>query len=233
MNKYLPSKKFVVFIGSVVLLGAVIWVGSILLGKKIKYEKKDVEVVEGDSSAQNFYTADADKDGVYDWEESLWGTDPKLKDTDGNGVSDGDEINDKKKEIQTRNGLSEGEDLSENLNQTEIFARELFSAASIANQNGGLSPEALQNFSNSFGKSVSSASIADVYKPSDLKLGDVAPSDYKKSLAGVFNDYIKSGLSTESAMYRLSTGDASAESDLEKIDDEDLMKLYQEVLNDL
>ncbi len=217
MNKYLPSKKFIIFIGSVLVVAGVIWAGAILLGKKTKYEKKDVEVVSSDSEANNFYTNDSDKDGVYDWEESLWGTDPKKKDTDGNGVTDGDEIEDRKKEIQAKNNISGSTDLSEDLNQTEIFARELFSAASLANQNGGLSPEDLQNFSTSFGKSVSNAGIEDIYKPSDLKLSAVSPVDYKKNLSIVFKEYINSGLSTESAMYRLSTGDSSAADDLEKI----------------
>lgn len=217
MNKYLPSRKFIVFIGSVVLLGAVIWAGSALLAKKTRYEKKDIESVSSGDASDNFYTKDSDDDGVYDWEESLWGTDPNKQDTDGNGVSDGDEIEEKKDEIEAQNNISGDAEISENLNQTEMFARQLFSAASIANQSGGLSPEALQNFSTSFGKSVSDAKIADLYKPSDLKLQAVALADYKKTLATTFKPYLDSGLSTESAMYLLSTGDSSAAVDLEKI----------------
>ncbi|MDP2593112.1 MAG: hypothetical protein Q8P52_00465 [bacterium] len=35
---------------------------------------------------------DSDSDGLKDWEEELWGTDPFNPDTDGDGTSDGDEI---------------------------------------------------------------------------------------------------------------------------------------------
>lgn len=36
--------------------------------------------------------ADTDSDGLHDWEETLWGTDPKNPDTDGDGALDGEEV---------------------------------------------------------------------------------------------------------------------------------------------
>ena len=36
---------------------------------------------------------DSDRDGLRDWEESLWGTDPNNPDTDGDGTEDGIEVN--------------------------------------------------------------------------------------------------------------------------------------------
>ncbi len=47
------------------------------------------------STSTAFYTAsniDTDGDGIKDWEESVWGTDPKNADTDGDGTTDGAEI---------------------------------------------------------------------------------------------------------------------------------------------
>ncbi len=37
-------------------------------------------------------TFDADRDGLPDWEEALWGTNRKLADTDGDGATDGAEV---------------------------------------------------------------------------------------------------------------------------------------------
>jgi hypothetical protein len=36
---------------------------------------------------------DSDEDGLLDWEESIWGTDPNNPDTDGDGTNDNEEIN--------------------------------------------------------------------------------------------------------------------------------------------
>ena len=47
---------------------------------------------------------DTDGDGLYDWEENLWGTDINNPDTDGDGTSDGDEV------AQGRNPLVAGPD---------------------------------------------------------------------------------------------------------------------------
>lgn len=78
---------------------------------------------------------DTDKDGLKDWEERLWGTDPNNPDTDGDGAQDGEEIR------QNRDPLKSGPDdkviqfqpaaVSEKLNAqsqnnlTEELARQL------------------------------------------------------------------------------------------------------------
>lgn len=216
MNKYLPSKKFSIFIGSVVLVGVVIWGGAMLLSKKTKYVKSNDIAATDPEIADNFYLQDSDKDGIYDWEEGLWGTSPSKKDTDGDGVSDGDDIKARKKIIQERNSLSGEVEISGDLNQTEIFARQLFSAASLANQGGGLSAESLDDLSKTFDQSITGATIADLYQAADLKLAEVSLAGYKNDLQKIFKPYVESGISIESAIYRLSAGDASAAADLEK-----------------
>lgn len=217
-RSFLPSKKFVMFIGSVIALGGLVWGGGVLLAKKTTYEKsKGTATTIAGTGTEDFYMADADDDGIYDWEEGLWGTDPKDKDSDDDGTPDGDEIDKKKDQLKEKNGITRADTASTDLNQTEVFARELFSAASIANQNGGLSPEALDNFSTTFKQSVSEAGIADVYTSGSLKLTDISVVAYKKSLEAVFKGYLSSGLSAEDAMYRLSTGDTSAVTEIEQV----------------
>ena len=65
----------------------------------------------------NKITADADGDGLQDWEEVLWKTDPKNPDSDGDGIFDGDE---------TRPGnnlkAAISEKLPEEPNLTEAFS---------------------------------------------------------------------------------------------------------------
>lgn len=52
-----------------------------------QYEKKAL-----DASALAIAGADTDNDGLKDWEESLWKTDPSASDTDGDGTPDGEEV---------------------------------------------------------------------------------------------------------------------------------------------
>jgi len=44
------------------------------------------------SSAQIDFKKDSDNDGLKDWEEALWKTDPQNPDTDGDGTPDGKEV---------------------------------------------------------------------------------------------------------------------------------------------
>ena len=45
-----------------------------------------------DAISKKIAQKDSDGDGLYDWEEQLWGTDPFKVDTNGDGVLDGDEV---------------------------------------------------------------------------------------------------------------------------------------------
>ncbi len=75
---------------------------------------------------------DRDKDGLLDWEETLWNTDPNNPDTDGDGTKDGEEVD------LNRNPLKKGPDDylnvkvapltkdSTSLNSTEIFSQQFF-----------------------------------------------------------------------------------------------------------
>ena len=85
-----PKIPFIVIILAVVLIiGGVIFVlkyssRESLLG--IKFGSKNSKI-----SEENF--KDSDNDGLRDWEEELFGTDPLNPDTDGDGYLDGEEVN--------------------------------------------------------------------------------------------------------------------------------------------
>jgi hypothetical protein len=143
-EKYLPSRKFVVSLSIVfallIIISVIKYVGS---------EKKETLSVSNDRelNIQNikiFKAVDTDKDGLTDWEEVLWKTDPKNPDTDGDKTPDGEEItlgrnplipntagpgkepNDKvDPEVIASNAKDEEE--WNNLNETQKFSRLLFS----------------------------------------------------------------------------------------------------------
>lgn len=207
------------FIGGIILVAVVVWIVSMV------YTKKQIFNAKGDSNSEvtdaetnNLYIQDSDEDGIYDWEEGLWGTDPNKEDSNADGVSDGEEIAIKKKQIQTENNLDAESDLDgKSLTQTEVFARQLLSTASLAEQQGGISAEDMENFSKSLGASIVSATIPDRYTLANIRLSSVSNADYKASLAEAFQEYRTANVSGLGAIYRMASGDVSAQADLDRL----------------
>ncbi|HEX9609122.1 MAG TPA: hypothetical protein VGA06_02855 [Candidatus Paceibacterota bacterium] len=94
---------------------------------------------------------DSDNDGLYDWEEELWGTDPQNKDSDGDGTEDGDEVaNDRHPGKPAPNDvLTKGSSVTlqesinayltdENRTETEKIALKLFQGYSELRKEDGL-----------------------------------------------------------------------------------------------
>jgi hypothetical protein len=90
MHKYLPSKKFTFTLISIIVALGIIYFFSWLGNNKT--ETTSLTKAETQTKVQEFMALDTDGDGMKDWEEALWKTDPKKTDTDGDGTSDNEEI---------------------------------------------------------------------------------------------------------------------------------------------
>ena len=113
----------------------------------------DEEALVGALIAENFSEKDTDGDGLRDWEETLWNTDPEISDTDGDGTNDGDEVDlnrDPRKE-------GPGDELGEadypggttniaDLDSTERFARDFFAGYVDLRKKGYLSNESIRDY---------------------------------------------------------------------------------------
>jgi len=89
---YLPNKKFILGLLAVLVIG-----GGFLVLKNQKKEQKQSTSQELSVSKPVIaeeIDKDSDNDGLKDWEESLWGTNPNNPDTDKDGTLDGQEIKD-------------------------------------------------------------------------------------------------------------------------------------------
>ncbi len=141
---------------------------------------------------------DTDGDGISDWDELfIHGTSPYLEDTDGDTLSDYEEIF----VYKTNANCPEGQDCSNSLSQS-------------TSQNSG-SSEASNDFYD-FLTSLETSVEQDVNSTSsNSSMGNSSEKVDAQSLRQIL---IQSGIE---------------ESDLEQINDDDLMKLYQEVLADL
>src|SRR3989338_96932 len=85
----MPSRKFILTILALALVGgAVFYVATRTPKTETVYRTPEESV----AKAAAILAKDADNDGLKDWEEELWGTDPKQPDTDGDKTPDGEEI---------------------------------------------------------------------------------------------------------------------------------------------
>lgn len=88
----LPSNKV-----GLTLIIVVLGVASTIFFTKIGTPQKIVDLQNVDllverNTNTGFKSGDTDEDGLLDWQEELYGSDVRIKDTDGDGTNDGDEI---------------------------------------------------------------------------------------------------------------------------------------------
>src|SRR3989338_949734 len=143
-----PPKKFALIV--VAVFGAVLAI--FLLSYSIKNrqtaqipQQQAVKDTATKETLNSLVVKDSDEDGIPDWEEPLWGTDPTKKDSDDNGIEDKVEI-DAKKATLTENGADSS---TEELNETQKFARDFLTVFMALKQSGNLSQDILDNFSTS------------------------------------------------------------------------------------
>lgn len=129
-------------------------------------------VYSGNETVEDLVARDTDLDGVSDWEEGLFGTDPTKKDTNDDGIPDNIEIA-KRRGQSLENGefnLSlDGTD-GGNLSRTEMFSRELFSTVAALNQAGVIDQDTIDKLSDSLVGQIQNSSSKKTFSYSDLKI---------------------------------------------------------------
>lgn len=141
LSPYLPTKKF-----RYLILTFVILVGSVLVffrktgqGGVFSRSKNNPALLSIDAPSSE---ADSDHDGLKDWEEVLWKTDPNNPDSDGDGTPDGEEVTEGRdptkpgpddKFVLPETAPSDSQD---NGNQTEKLSRRFFAEYLTLKQKG-------------------------------------------------------------------------------------------------
>jgi len=201
MNNYLPSKRFTYIIVSIILaIFIVLGVNQLLKNQVAQNEKASADKIAAENNKnityQQFMAIDSDSDGLKDWEEALWKTDPKKADTDGDGTSDGDEVkanrdplkpntatknqepNDKIDEkVINDQKKQEAEFLQ--LSQTEQLSRTLFSQYIAAKSYGPLSGTDKQTILDTATAAIMNATTTQ-FTLSDIIISTVVSSSTKK-----------------------------------------------------
>ncbi len=171
-KQFLPSKHFMSVAGSIVLVGGLIlgmryvWLHRNTL--RLTPQQKALHDSSQKISVGELIGRDTDSDGISDWEEALWGTDPQKVDTDGNGRTDKEEIDVRKAALDTSSSAATTDRES---NETALLAQQLFATIVSLSQSGNLTSEAIENLSDSIGNSITIKTLDDTYTTTSIKTG--------------------------------------------------------------
>ncbi len=150
LKEHLPSGQFIKTALSLFALAGLVGVALIYPEERtVKYSSQGAELETGtlERIVDVAGNVDKDTDGLKDWEEALFKSDPNNKDTDRDGTDDGEEVklgrnpiipgpNDKISKLETLSGKYT-EDSYENLTATDKVSRQLFAEYFQAKQSGG------------------------------------------------------------------------------------------------
>lgn len=184
------------------IVGAIVFLAVIFLTKTdtiFKNEDPSVQQTDGlvyqNSEIGELVNRDTDEDGILDWEEALWDTDPTKKDTDDDGVLDDVEITQLKSETLDSSGYT-AEEL-ENLTETEKLAQQLFTTAATLSQAGALDQDTINTVGDSLLENLINAPQKKTFTLSDIKtVKSESPETIKKyagQLASIQSKYPMSG----------------------------------------
>lgn len=201
MEKLLPSRKFIVTVGSGITIIAGVWFFVFALNYfSVNKQKVATNTQYELPNASEEANKDSDNDGLKDWEEILWKTDPQKADTDGDGAPDGEEIKNSRdpkipntalpgkpptdklktpEEIKTESAPGQSGTLTEKISNE--FASKYFATKGMVNGDP-LNISAQKNLADSLAVSFekSTASYADTFIKENIKVSDTA--DTKKYL---------------------------------------------------
>lgn len=169
----LPSKKlFFIVIPVILILAFVISAKKGTVASSTS-QKAELSAIGGvDSNAGN---TDSDGDGLKDWEETLWGMDPKNPDTDGNGIPDGKEVEIMKARGEEPSSQLNGTSSSTTaLTRTDLLTKKLFSDYMSLKQNGAVSSKDLQTIAERGVSTLYAQKTENVYGTKDLHIQGTA-----------------------------------------------------------
>ncbi len=156
-NKYLPSKNFITKIIKIIILVIVVFffykIGVYFNNRITKNSHTPLNVVK-------IVQTDSNNNGIPDWEERLWGLNPK-----SNGKANKAFILAKRKALNSgTNFTNEDETLTKN----ETLSREFFAVIMSLKQTGKLNSESMKAIADSISQKIEAKPIPDIYTNASL-----------------------------------------------------------------
>jgi len=136
---------------------------------------------------------DTDGDGILDWEEKLWGTDPTKTETTP-GIPDEEAIAKIKAENDAKGGnANDSTSTEENLTQTDKFSRELLSTLLTLSQNGTVDQTTIDSLGAALSEKIQNPVVRKVYSALGINViqddSDQAVIDYLKTFDDIHKKY--------------------------------------------
>lgn len=200
----LPSKNFITIVFAALVILFVGWFGVRLWRTAPGYQQPagSQKLAAGSFlQAYNDADRDSDNDGLKDWEEILWKTDPNKADTDGDGTPDAEEIkqnrnplvagpNDelKKTEEKSKTATTTTRTLTDKI--SEEFAVQYLTAAGTAE--GALDIFQKKSIAESLIESLSRDALLykDRFSSSDIRVAQSASQDSIKNYLNTTGDFL-------------------------------------------
>lgn len=133
-------------------------------------ENQENDLVYNKTTLEELVNKDSDKDGVLDWEEALWGLNPKQKETTP-GIPDSVAVSKMKTEQLNSSGTSDVSNTNnESLTQTDKFSRELFATMATLSQDKTIDQATADKISNSLAEQIQNTAPEKVFLLSDFKI---------------------------------------------------------------
>ncbi len=193
-KKYLPSSNFIRVVGSGAGFMFVVFLIFGFGNSSKNFFNSKKPIFNENTTVSSLLQTDTDSDGVYDWEEALWGTDINKK-ASFNDIPDSVFIEQRKSAL----GV-EGEQNNKVLNETDQFAREFF-ASYLALKTAGQDQETINKFSQSLGEKINNTKLVDVYSEANIKTAPDndfdAKKDYYLIIQAAFEKYRELGIGDE------------------------------------
>lgn len=183
MNDLLPSRNITAFVLVPVVTILSVW-AVLFVEREINEQEQGEKVTlsgviqEGNVAFQNI---DTDKDGLKDWEEMLYQTDVNNPDTDGDGASDGNEVQRGYDPLVAGNGETDIEVERESdftfykndstLSRTDVLSRDTFTSYLTLRESDALDQQALveRSLDNAIRENTQASSTI-VYSLSDINI---------------------------------------------------------------
>jgi len=198
---FLPSTKFVgIAIVGLALFGVSIFVFS--TGDTSEAAPGTLSA-NTSSARENQTETDTDGDGLKDWEEALWGTDPHNIDSDGDGARDGEEVglrrdptkpgpDDQIRTAQLSSGNTQSNTTAEPQTLTERLAQEFFSSyLSLGGAQKSLSNTEATHLVDEFLTDAQQAQPLTYYSKDDISVSSATSIDALRTYANAMGRIIR------------------------------------------